>query len=37
MLPHLDRGRTVVLVGTAHMLNLRAMLAEAGFSVRRGR
>jgi hypothetical protein len=37
MLPHLERGRTAVFVGTAHMLNLRGMLAEAGFSVRRGR
>jgi uncharacterized protein YbaP (TraB family) len=37
MLPHLEQGRTAVFVGTAHMLNLRVMLAEAGFSVRRGR
>jgi uncharacterized protein YbaP (TraB family) len=37
MLPHIERGRTAVFVGTAHMLNLRGMLAEAGFSVRRGR
>jgi len=37
MLPHIERGRTAVFVGTAHMLNLRGMLADAGFSVRRGR
>ncbi len=34
MLPFLERGGCAVFVGTAHMLNLRYMLREAGFSVR---
>lgn len=34
MRPYLERGRCCVLVGSAHMLNLRGMLAEDGFSVR---
>jgi len=33
MIPHLNRGRCVVLVGTAHMFNLRGMLRNAGFRV----
>jgi uncharacterized protein YbaP (TraB family) len=37
MRPFLDHGRAAVFVGTAHMLNLRRMLAEVGFSVRRCR
>jgi len=35
MRPHLDEGRCAVFVGSAHMINLRGMLAEAGFAVRR--
>lgn len=34
MRPYLERGRCCVLVGSAHMLNLRGMLVEDGFSVR---
>lgn len=34
MLPFLEQGRCAVFVGTAHMLNLRGMLRDAGFSVR---
>jgi len=37
MAPFLEEGRSAVFVGTAHMLDLRPMLAEAGFSVRRCR
>jgi uncharacterized protein YbaP (TraB family) len=37
MEPFLEEGRSAVFVGTAHMLNLRHLLAEAGFSVRRCR
>ncbi|MEW6672499.1 MAG: TraB/GumN family protein [Thermodesulfobacteriota bacterium] len=37
MRPHLERGRAMVFVGSAHMINLRRMLAEAGFTVRRRR
>jgi len=35
MLPHLETGRCAVFVGSAHMFNLRDMLAQAGFSVRK--
>lgn len=35
MAPWLEQGRCAVFVGAAHMLNLRTMLAEDGFSVRR--
>lgn len=34
MLPFLEKGGCAVFVGTAHMLNLRYMLKDAGFSVR---
>lgn len=34
MLPWLEGGRCAVFVGTAHMVNLRHMLADAGFAVR---
>ena len=34
MRPYLERGRCCALVGSAHMLNLRGMLVEDGFSVR---
>ncbi len=34
MMPHIEKGRCAVFVGTAHMLNLRHMLAEDGFTVR---
>jgi uncharacterized protein YbaP (TraB family) len=37
MRSRLEAGRCAVFVGSAHMLNLRRMLAEAGFTVRRGR
>ncbi|MFN2268800.1 MAG: TraB/GumN family protein [Desulfonatronovibrio sp.] len=37
MLPHMNRGRCVVLVGTAHMFNLRHMLRDAGFKVEKVR
>jgi uncharacterized protein YbaP (TraB family) len=37
MEPFLAEGRCAVFVGSAHMLNLREMLARAGFSVRRCR
>ena len=33
MRPFIEAGRTAVFVGTAHMLNLRYMLAEDGFTV----
>ncbi len=33
MRPFLEQGRAAVFVGTAHMLNLRTMLAEDGFSL----
>lgn len=33
MLPHMNRGGCVVLVGTAHMFNLRHMLRNADFKV----
>ena len=35
MRPWLEEGRTAVFVGAAHMLNLRWMLAEDGFRLRR--
>jgi uncharacterized protein YbaP (TraB family) len=33
--PFLERGRCAVFVGSAHMVHLRGMLAEAGFRLRR--
>ncbi len=35
MRPFIEAGRCMVFVGSAHMLNLRAMLEEDGFTVRR--
>lgn len=35
MRPYIERGGTAVFVGSAHMLNLRRMLAEDGFTVTR--
>jgi uncharacterized protein YbaP (TraB family) len=35
MRPFIEEGNCAVFVGSAHMINLRAMLAEAGFSVRK--
>ncbi|MCH5277142.1 MAG: GNAT family N-acetyltransferase [Desulfovibrionaceae bacterium] len=35
MRPWLERGNVAVFVGSAHLLNLRRMLAEDGFSVRK--
>ena len=35
MRPHVERGGTAVFLGTAHMLNLRHMLVEDGFTVSR--
>ncbi|MCU0539126.1 MAG: TraB/GumN family protein [Desulfobacterales bacterium] len=35
--PFLEAGRSAVFVGSAHMINLRGMLAEAGFRIRRSR
>lgn len=37
MQPFLEAGRCAVLVGSAHLLNLRPMLAQAGFAVRKSR
>lgn len=37
MRPLIAAGGCAVFVGSAHMLNLRRMLAEDGFSIRRGR
>ncbi len=37
MRPFIDAGRCAVFVGSAHMIHLRAMLAEAGFRIRRSR
>ncbi len=37
MRPFLERGRCAVLVGSAHLLDLRPMLTQAGFTVRRAR
>lgn len=34
MRPYLEEGRSAVFVGTAHLINLRRMLVEDGFSVR---
>lgn len=34
MLPWVEKGRTAVFVGSAHLVNLRFMLAENGFTVR---
>jgi uncharacterized protein YbaP (TraB family) len=33
MRPFIEEGRCAVFVGSAHMINLRGMLAEEGFSV----
>lgn len=35
MRPYLEEGRTAVFVGAAHLINLRRMLAEDGFVLRR--
>ncbi|MBS3976273.1 MAG: TraB/GumN family protein [Syntrophomonadaceae bacterium] len=35
MLPFLEKGGCAVFVGAAHMLNLRRMIAEAGFNIRK--
>ncbi len=35
MTPHLRQGNCLVFVGTAHMFNLRRMLAQVGFRVRK--
>ena len=35
MRPYVERGGTAVFLGTAHMINLRRMLAEDGFTVSR--
>lgn len=37
MQPFLQQGRCAVFVGSAHMINLRHMLTEAGYSMRRSR
>jgi uncharacterized protein YbaP (TraB family) len=37
MRPSIEAGRCAVFVGSAHMINLRTMLAEAGFRLRRAR
>lgn len=37
MRPFVEEGRCAVFVGSAHMIHLRAMLAEAGFHIRRVR
>jgi len=37
MRPFIEEGRCAVFVGSAHLINLRGMLADAGFSVRRRR
>lgn len=34
MLPYIEQGRAAVFVGSAHMVNLRHMLADKGFLVR---
>ena len=34
MLPHMEQGRAVAFVGAAHLVNLRHLLADAGFTVR---
>lgn len=35
MRPFLERGRCAVLVGSAHLLHLRSLLTQAGFTVRK--
>ena len=35
MRPFIEKGRCAVFVGAAHMINLRGMLADAGFSIRK--
>jgi uncharacterized protein YbaP (TraB family) len=35
MLPMIEAGRCAVFVGSAHMFNLRRMLADAGFSIQK--
>jgi uncharacterized protein YbaP (TraB family) len=37
MRPFIEQGRCAVFVGSAHMIDLRGMLAEAGFSIRRAK
>ncbi len=37
MRPHLEKGRCAIFVGSAHMINLRDMIAAAGFTIRRSR
>ena len=37
MLPRLEAGRCAVFVGSIHIFNLRTMLAQAGFTVRKPR
>ena len=37
MRPFLEEGRCAVLVGSAHLLDLRPLLTQAGFTVRRAR
>lgn len=37
MRPFVEEGRCAVFVGSAHMIHLRGMLAEAGFGIRRAR
>jgi uncharacterized protein YbaP (TraB family) len=37
MRPFIEQGRCAVFVGSAHLIDLRGMLAEAGFSIRRAR
>jgi len=37
MQPFVEQGRCAVLVGTAHLVNLRRMLTDAGFTVRKAR
>ncbi|MEW6623901.1 MAG: TraB/GumN family protein [Bacillota bacterium] len=34
MLPYLEKGSCVVLVGSAHMFNLREMIANAGYNIK---
>ena len=35
MLPYITEGRCAVFVGSAHMLNLEQMIAEAGFKIKK--
>lgn len=37
MQPFMEEGRCAVFVGSAHLINLRQMLTEAGFTLRRSR